>query len=183
MKHEYKIGDRVRMLQDYGDLSEGEVYRVESVDRSDEYLPIQVSEHGCWPTVGMFELVTEEENKPWHDGKPWTGMIRAVNYTCVNADGNLETNHYIEQFDGEHWNHVPVYHDSGFGALTRIADQGPRDKDGGVLLDEITAASIASLADRIEDVIDNVWDVDTTMRDLACAIAEDFYTERKGWNK
>ena len=62
MTHEYKVGDRVRMLQDCGDLVEGEIYRVESVDRDYEYLPIQVGEHGDWPTVGMFELVTEEED-------------------------------------------------------------------------------------------------------------------------
>ena len=70
------------------------------------------------------------------DNKPWKGMIRAVNYTCVNADGNPETNHYLDQFDGEHWNQIPAYHDRGFGKLTRLEDRGPRGKDGGVLLAE-----------------------------------------------
>ena len=46
MKHEYKVGDKVRMLEDYGELVEGEVYRVEIVGRGDENLPIQVGEHG-----------------------------------------------------------------------------------------------------------------------------------------
>jgi hypothetical protein len=63
MKHEYKVGDKVRMLEDYSDLVEGEVYRVEIVGRGDENLPIQVGEHGDWPMVGTYELVTEEDNK------------------------------------------------------------------------------------------------------------------------
>ena len=242
MTREYKIGDRVRMLTNVGMLVKGDVYRVEAVDGSDDYLPVSVGEHGDWPTKGTFELVTEED-APEKDNKPWKGMIRAVNYTCVGADGSLETNHYIAQFDGEHWNQIPAYHDIGFGKLTRLEDRGPRGKDGGVLLDEtsyiltitdgsisyvgpfvspaaasdygdryiddprwnvipeslvlplgitspveaervrVQAASIASLADRIEDVIADVWDIDTTWRDVACAIAEDFYAERKGWDR
>ena len=182
MKHEYKVGDRIRMLQRYGDLFEGEVYRVESVDRSDDELPIQVGEHGDWPMEGTYELFTEED-APERDNKPWKGMIRVVDYTCVNADESLETNHYIAQFDGEHWNQVPTYHDNGSEKLTRLADRGPRNKDGGVLLEKVTAAHITSLADRIEDVIADVWDIDTTWRDVACAIAEDFYAERKGWDR
>jgi len=117
------------------------------------------------------------------DNRSWKGMIRAVSYTRVNADGNAETSHYLDQFDGERWNQIPAYQDSGVGKLTRLEDHGPRGKDGGVMLDEITAVSIASLADHIENVMDDVWDMDVTIRDLARAIAEDFYTERKGWNR
>lgn len=75
MKHEYKVGDKVRMLEDYSELVEGEVYRVEIVGRGDENLPIQVGEHGDWPMVGTYELVTEEDNKDLTENRIPFGLL------------------------------------------------------------------------------------------------------------
>lgn len=109
MKHEYKVGDKVRMLEDYSELVEGETYRVEIVGRGDGNLPIQVGEHGDWPMVGTYEPVTEEDNKDLTENRIPFGLLEPDVQKRMKA-----WEHGCEYWDcGNVW----LPHTSGWGYL------------------------------------------------------------------
>ena len=70
MTHEYKVGDKIRMLESYLGLGVGEVFTVEGVDNDYPNQPVKVGLYRSefyWPFARRFELVTEEETAPEQD--------------------------------------------------------------------------------------------------------------------
>lgn len=104
----FKIGDRVRALVGYADISEGSIYTVIAVDEDDRYMPVRVrgDDGGRWWMVsGEFEAVQEgaaaEATKPTFEVGDRVRAKEGDPKGCVGVivkDDGLEPR-YLVRFD------------------------------------------------------------------------------------